>query len=152
MTVPGSHRQTARVILRRGNGDAFLLLTHFDPEVGLPPRWITPGGGIEPGESIAQAAIRELAEETGIELEESVLGELVGESSGRWHWADGKNWHEYTDHFFEYIVEDFVLDDSQWTDDEKRDVLEYRWWSMEELNSTEELLGPPDLANFIIRR
>ncbi|MEY4276294.1 MAG: hypothetical protein RIS26_757 [Actinomycetota bacterium] len=152
MTVPGSHRQTARVILRRGNGDIFLLLTHFDPEVGLPPRWITPGGGIEPGESISQAAIRELAEETGIVIDEASLGELVGKSHGRWHWADGSNWHDYTDHFFEYIVDDFVLDASQWTEDEKRDVLEYRWWAIQELESTNELLGPPNLPNVIVRR
>ena len=47
---PGQHRITARVILCKPNGEVFLLLTHFDPEVGLPPRWITPGGGIDPDE------------------------------------------------------------------------------------------------------
>ncbi|MFM2385072.1 MAG: hypothetical protein RL166_946, partial [Actinomycetota bacterium] len=55
MTQPGEHRRTARVLLRKRSGEVFLLLTHFDPEVGLPARWITPGGGIDQGETILEA-------------------------------------------------------------------------------------------------
>ena len=32
-------------------------------------RWALPGGGMDPGESIAQAAVRETKEETGIDVE-----------------------------------------------------------------------------------
>jgi len=35
---PGQHRETARILLTNPVGEVFLLLTHFDPEVGLPPR------------------------------------------------------------------------------------------------------------------
>lgn len=37
--------------------------------------WILPGGGMEPGESVAQAAIRETKEETGLDVQ---LTRLVG--------------------------------------------------------------------------
>ena len=152
MTTPGEHRETARVLLKNPAGQVFLLLTHFDPEVGLPPRWLTPGGAIEPQEDVREAAARELSEETGISVAPDDLGEPVAKISGKWIWADGENFHTFTDNFFELSVQEFVLDDSGWTEDERRDVLEYRWWTPEELMATGELVGPPDLASFILNR
>jgi 8-oxo-dGTP pyrophosphatase MutT (NUDIX family) len=148
---PGQHRETARVILRNNHGEIFLLKTHFDPEVGLPPRWITPGGGIDQGETPAHAAVRELFEETGIRVSPDQLGEQIWQTSGIWHWGDGINHHTYVDYFFEYLVEDFELDDSNWTPDEHRDVLEYRWWRIAELAETAEQIGPHGLVDFLTR-
>ena len=45
-------------MVRRGEGQSF-----------MPGVWVFPGGVIEPGETAAQCATRELAEETQIELE-----------------------------------------------------------------------------------
>jgi 8-oxo-dGTP pyrophosphatase MutT (NUDIX family) len=151
---PGDNRRTARVILCKANQQIFLLNTHFDPEVGLGPRWLTPGGGIDPGETIQQAALRELFEETGLKLEPEQLGELVWQSQGRWDWADGVNFHTYEDYFYLVRLErlgnaDFILDDSGWTVDEHRDVLEHRWWDLTELKDSGEPVGPPDLISFL---
>jgi hypothetical protein len=41
------------------------------------------------------------------------------------------------------------LDASGWTDDERRDVLEFRWWNPEELLQTSDLVGPHGLAEFL---
>ena len=146
---PGQHRETARILLTNPAGEIFLLLTHFDPEVGLPPRWITPGGGIDEGETPIEAAVRELREETGILVSQEALGEKLGQITGRWDWGDGVNQHTYTDHFFKLQVEEFNLDDSGWTEDERRDVLEYRWWSLTELIETGEQIAPHGLAELI---
>lgn len=146
---PGQHRETARILLTNPKGEVFLLLTHFDPEVGLPPRWITPGGGIDEGETPIEAAVRELWEETGIAVSQEALGEKVAEISGLWHWGDGQNHHTYVDHFYKLQVSDFELDNSGWTEDERRDVLEYRWWSVAQLIETKEQIGPHGLAELI---
>jgi 8-oxo-dGTP pyrophosphatase MutT (NUDIX family) len=146
---PGQHRETARILLNNPAGQFFLLLTHFDPEVGLPPRWITPGGGIDDGETPIEAAVRELREETGILVSQEALGEKLGEIAGRWDWGDGVNHHTYRDHFYKLTVDDFELDDSGWTEDERRDVLDYRWWSLAELIETGEQIAPHGLAELI---
>jgi 8-oxo-dGTP pyrophosphatase MutT (NUDIX family) len=146
---PGQHRETARVILCKPNSEIFLLKTHFDPEVGLPPRWITPGGGIDEGESVIQAAVRELAEETGLEVSPEALGELIWVTEGRWDWADGQNYHTFVDHFYLLQIQDFALDISGWTADEHRDVVEHRWWSLDDLKQSGESLSPPGLVDFL---
>jgi 8-oxo-dGTP pyrophosphatase MutT (NUDIX family) len=146
---PGQHRETARVILCKPNSEVFLLKTHFDPEVGLPPRWITPGGGIDKGESVIQAALRELAEETGLEVSPEALGELIWVTEGRWDWADGQNHHTFVDHFYLLQIQDFALDISGWTADEHRDVVEHRWWNLDDLKQSGESVSPPGLVDFL---
>ena len=150
--IPGQHRETARVLVIDRYQRLLLLKTHFDPEVGLPPRWITPGGGIDAGESVSAAAIRELHEETGLLVSQAALGPQVWQTSGRWNWADGVNHHTFVDYFFELRTDVFELDRSGWTDDELRDVLDVRWWNIDELIQTNESVGPPGLANFLKHR
>lgn len=63
--IPTRCRAVACIALRRGAGGAeVLLLKRADgPMAGV---WTQVTGGIEPGETAAQAAARELAEETGL--------------------------------------------------------------------------------------
>ena len=58
--------------------------------------WSIPGGGVEPGESVSQAAVREVKEETGIECE---VSGLVGIYSNPGHVAaydDGEIRQEFS--------------------------------------------------------
>ena len=64
-------RTSARVVLLDDDG-AVLLLCGSDPAIidGTAPRWwFTVGGRIEAGETLAEAAARELAEETGLRVD-----------------------------------------------------------------------------------
>ncbi|MEV0669928.1 NUDIX domain-containing protein [Mycobacterium sp. NPDC050441] len=76
---PVSRRTSARVVLLDETG-AVLLLHGSDPAIDNPdnpaPRWwFTVGGAVRPDEDMAAAAVRELAEETGLQ---ATPAELVG--------------------------------------------------------------------------
>lgn len=66
------NRRTARVIPVSPLGRVLLVCGH-DPEFPDQSYWFTIGGGIEPGETAQQAAVRELREEVGIVVGESEL-------------------------------------------------------------------------------
>ena len=146
-----THRETARIVLYDGTGRFLLMLTHFDARVGLPPRWITPGGGIDDGETPLDAAVRELREETGLNVEPAVLGDPLVAVPGYWDWPDGENFHSYVDHFYALRVDDFELDRSGWTESEHHDVIDIRWWTLDEIHAESPFVGPPELLDVLER-
>ncbi len=76
-------------------------------------RWSLPKGHLEPGESAAQAAVREIAEETGI-----VGRVLVDIGSIDFHFiADGRRIHKTVHHFLlEYVAGELCADDHEVVD------------------------------------
>jgi 8-oxo-dGTP pyrophosphatase MutT (NUDIX family) len=66
--VADVERTSVRVVLRDLGGQVLLFDTVDPLNPALGSWWELPGGGMEPGESIAWTAARELAEETGLVL------------------------------------------------------------------------------------
>lgn len=100
------------------------------------------------GESAAQTAARELAEETGLECEP---GELIGPLATRdevFEFTE-KKLRQHETYFAFRTSEDIELEDAVWTDIEKRSLLEFRWWTRDELMSTTETIYPKDLLSLI---
>lgn len=72
-----NHRTSARVVLLDETG-AVLLLCGSDPALAerhAPKWWFTVGGEVQQGERLAEAAARELAEETGLRVSPA---EMIG--------------------------------------------------------------------------
>jgi ADP-ribose pyrophosphatase YjhB (NUDIX family) len=70
-TDPTSVRLTVSAVARREGGSGEILLIQRADNA----HWGLPGGHVEPGESVTQAAAREVLEETGCKIE---VGRLIG--------------------------------------------------------------------------
>ena len=107
------------------------------------PRWITIGGGMDPGETIEQTAVREGWEETGIT--NIAIGPAVyyHEEIGMLRGEQGI----YKETFVVAHAPSCETDFANWTEQEKAVVKELRWWTLEELQATAEVIWPKWLAS-----
>ena len=139
-------RHAARLVLIADG--AVLLIRACDP--AAPERgewWFTPGGGVEAGESLEEAASREAREETGFVVAPDAVGPVVATRES-WFEFDHVHYHQ-TDHFFAMQVERFAPDITDWDPLEVRALLEPRWWPVDELEAMAETLYPIRLADLV---
>jgi 8-oxo-dGTP pyrophosphatase MutT (NUDIX family) len=151
MTVPSGAvaRRAARVLLLDADGRV-LLFRGGDP--GAPERgtwWITPGGGLDEGETHVQGAARELFEETGLRLEPAALGEPVLHREADFHF-DGVRYAQ-AEQFFLARVGAHEVDTRGFTSLELRSVVEHRWWGREDLRATTDTVYPEGLVALLDR-
>ncbi len=137
-------RQTARVLPVNSEGRV-LLLHGWDPNHPEAPFWFTIGGGAENGESLPEAGVRELREETGIALAPEALGEPIAHNTVEFTFASYHIIQGQT--FYAVLIEavEVTLDGLDPLEQASTD--KYAWLSAEDFGPDERPADPdiPDL-------
>lgn len=128
-------REAARVLLLDPDERVLLAAHRPDPERLV---WTAPGGGVRPGETHDLAAVRELREELGLDLE-----------VGPWVWTRQVTftfagvWLDQRERWFLARTDHVDLTDAP-LDDPGLDHV--RWWTLAELERSTEVVAPGRLA------
>ncbi|MCU1691503.1 MAG: hydrolase [Frankiales bacterium] len=142
-------RLAARVLLLDAAERVLLFLGQDPTSPSRGTWWITPGGGLDPGESAAQGAARELREETGLDLPAAALGDPVHARIAEFVF-DGQAYRQ-SEQFFLARVDAHEVDTAGFTALEVASVLRHRWWEPAALKGTDDVVYPADLLAVLAR-
>jgi 8-oxo-dGTP pyrophosphatase MutT (NUDIX family) len=135
-------RRSARVVLLNDRNEVFLF-RHRDSRGTF---WVTPGGGVEEGETWEEAAIREMWEETGIS----------GIPLGPCIWTRTPAVNMFGEPAFGqeryYLVRCGMREVSNANQlDYEREVYTVSgWWSLEQMRSSQETFYPDLLCDLLL--
>ncbi len=140
-SISPAPRIGARVLLL-DQADRALLIHACDPDDPDHRWWELPGGGVDPGETLTDTAIREVAEETGIVLDAIGPCVWIRETRFRYRQRD----HHRREHVFLARPTDTTpTARTKPTENERVGLLGRRWWSHDDLLDCRDELLPPAL-------
>ena len=137
-------RRTARVLLLDPADRILLMKGRLPSAPESPGAWFTIGGGIEPGETVLEAAAREVLEETG--LTGVIFGDIVWR--GEVMLKDRKQRPVlFKDTFILARCAGGDVTRAGWQALEREFVDDIRWWTLADLAACGEPVWPADLVD-----
>ena len=136
-------RPSSRLIVLDPSDRVLLFRFAFDegPLAGS-DFWATPGGGLEDRESYAEAARRELFQETGIAAD---IRDEIARRAVVFMMPEGDQVDADERYFLVRTANDAVNQDRQ-EPTEAKYMIAYRWWSLAELRKTAETVFPENIV------
>ncbi|VVJ21493.1 Dihydroneopterin triphosphate pyrophosphohydolase [Amycolatopsis camponoti] len=127
--------------------DEVLLIHARDPDDPSHHWWELPGGGQEPGEELEDTARREIAEETGLVIDE--LGRKLWTRESRFTYRGRE--HQRLDHVYLARTDDTSPRiATQHSANERAGLIEHRWWPAAAVSACHDKLLPAELPDLLL--
>jgi 8-oxo-dGTP pyrophosphatase MutT (NUDIX family) len=111
--------------------------------------WELPGGGIEPGESYQQAAVREIREETGLDISAAQVGPPRWRRTATWAARGLRRLQHEVVVAVQLDADAPPVTDGGRTAEELEEYVEARWWDVTDILGSAERFYPGRLAELL---
>ena len=143
--VPVVREAVRAVVLDRDH--RVLLFRAFPDSTRSRFFWITPGGGVAAGESASTALRRELTEECGLVIAE--IGPLIWVREHVFAIPHSGELTRQRERFYLVRVDQHEVDVSGWDDFERIFMGEHHWWTVSEIQASDDEFAPHRLGDFL---
>lgn len=141
-------RNAVRVVLTDASG-RILLFHVLTPEEAPDGWWELPGGGIDPGESYLEAAVREIGEETGLALDPGQVGPPTWRRDSTWRSRGIRRLQHEVVVLARVAADQPAIVDGGRTPEEIEDLVTVRWWQLDQITASRERFYPGRLPELL---
>jgi len=134
-------RSCVRVVLQDAGGRILLFRAQLESR-SSEHWWELPGGGIEPGETYQQTAVRELAEETGLLVSLAQVGPPRWRRTSTWTARGIRRLQHEVVVPVQLAADRPPITDGGRTEEELEEYVAARWWDVADLLSSSERFYP----------